>query len=191
MLYISCDVETTGTDGMKHDLLEVAMAAFDSETAPEPLGIFTTIVKKDHRLWEDATLQFHIKTGKLGYFLDSPGMAEAYVASAMSRWVTEYNAKLPEPWFVPSKRIWPTVCGKNFAGFDGLFLKRLPGWETLFDFRVLDLGNLVVQVKDKKIPNLKGSLERVGMQDEIPHTALEDAVLTGKAVWHALNGTMA
>lgn len=192
MNYISCDVETTGTDGMKHDLLEVAMAAFTSKSEkPEPFATWSTIVKKKDRVWEDATLLFHLQNGKLDYFLNSDGIKEEHVARVMREWVAALNLTVVPPWYVPDKRQYPNVCGKNFAGFDGLFLRRLPGWETLFDFRVIDLGNLVIQRNDAKIPKLQDALARVNIHDVVPHTALDDAILTGRAVWYALNGTQA
>lgn len=187
MNFVSCDVETTGTDSLQHDLLEVAMAVFNtSSEKDEPFATWSCFVKKESRLWEDSTLMFHLNNNKLGYFLEQKDAIEPErIGAEMEKFLTSLNMTLPEAFFVPGRRQWPNVLGKNFAGFDHVFLRRLPGWKQLFDFRILDLGNLICTQADKKLPNLKASLERCGIHDVVPHTALDDAILTGRAAWAA------
>lgn len=187
MNFVSCDVETTGTDSLRHDLLEVAMAVFNTNAErAEPFATWSCFVKKDSRLWEDSTLLFHLHNGKLEYFLDrKDGIEPERIGAEMEKFLVALNMTTTSAFFVPGRRQFPNVVGKNFAGFDHVFLRRLPGWKQLFDFRILDLGNLVCTQMDEKLPNLKDSLARCGIHDVVPHTALDDAILTGKAAWAA------
>lgn len=68
------------------------------------------------------------------------------------------------------------VAGKNYAGFDSLFLNKLPFWNTInFHHRVLDPGPMFVRATDESIPNLEECLKRAECVGHVTHTAIEDA----------------
>ena len=77
-----------------------------------------------------------------------------------------------------------TVAGKNFAMFDKLFLEQYEAFKTMIlgrmRHRVLDVGSMFVESTDKCIPDLKTCLKRAGFDSEVPHTAVEDAILVVK-----------
>ena len=62
------------------------------------------------------------------------------------------------------------VAGANFAGFDGLFLKKVPNFPPWF-YRVIDVGSMYFQKDKDRLP---------GLGDIAPHTnehrALPDAM---------------
>jgi exonuclease I len=57
-----------------------------------------------------------------------------------------------------------------------LFLKNQKDWAKylLVDSRVLDPAMLFIRPTDKKLPGLKNCLQRIGIEKEIAHDALED-----------------
>lgn len=79
-----------------------------------------------------------------------------------------------------------TVAGKNFAGFDAKFLQDnyLFGENFMSKFRhkVLDPGSMYVLPEDDQVPGLPLCLERAGLPSEVPHTAVDDAVLVIKCI---------
>jgi len=74
-----------------------------------------------------------------------------------------------------------TVAGKNFASFDKRFLEPYESFKTMIldrmHHRVLDVGSMFVEYTDECIPDLKTCLKRAGFENEVPHTAVEDAIL--------------
>ncbi len=77
------------------------------------------------------------------------------------------------------------VAGKNYSSFDDKFLQKLPKWNDLIRThqRTIDPAILFVDwKKDKTLPNLSKCLERGEFDGEVPHTALEDALLVVKTL---------
>ena len=57
------------------------------------------------------------------------------------------------------------------------FLKKAFGKKLQFSQRVLDPAILYMNLlKDKEVPNLKECLKRAGIEKEVAHDALEDAL---------------
>lgn len=70
------------------------------------------------------------------------------------------------------------VAGKNFGTFDKLFLQELPWWKKLIipRQRVIDPAILCCKFdEDDTLPSLNQCKERLGIQGEVTHNALEDA----------------
>lgn len=91
--------------------------------------------------------------------------------------------------FLQNAEVEPTynIAGKNFAGFDKNFLAKYYQLErTILDkasHKVLDVGSMYVDpIKDECLPSLDECLERAGLSEEVPHTAVADAILVVKAV---------
>ena len=78
----------------------------------------------------------------------------------------------------PKKPIKIKSCGKNFANFDGPWIReKIPFFNEYFQFhhRVLDPGSMFVDFKnDEWIPDLKECMVRSNVQGEVSHNALED-----------------
>lgn len=70
------------------------------------------------------------------------------------------------------------VAGKNFAGFDLKFLQKIGfGQKTKFYHRILDPGSMFYNsLTDSVPPDLKECLRRAGINKEIAHGAVEDAL---------------
>lgn len=72
-----------------------------------------------------------------------------------------------------------TAAGKNFVSFDQKFLERLPRWKQYFSIRnrVLDPAILYVDWKeDDSLPGLSKCKERAGLDNVVTHVAVEDAM---------------
>jgi hypothetical protein len=70
------------------------------------------------------------------------------------------------------------VAGKNFASFDLQFLNKLPNFQKLVPIRhrVLDPGMLYWNPADSSIPDTKTCYRRAGLELEVAHTAVADAL---------------
>lgn len=77
------------------------------------------------------------------------------------------------------------IAGKNFSNFDKLFLEKYSCFKTTIlnraRHRVLDVGSMYVNKNDESLPDLKECLKRANLNFEVPHTAVEDAILVVKA----------
>jgi hypothetical protein len=77
------------------------------------------------------------------------------------------------------------TAGKNFAGFDARFMRRLPQADLFtWEHRVLDPGPLYMLPTDTIVPSTNTCIERAEMQGMEahnipgdPHTALYDALM--------------
>lgn len=72
-------------------------------------------------------------------------------------------------------------AGKNYAGFDDRFLRKLPNWkrlvEPLLSHRVMDPGNLYWEPSDGyRLPNTQQCLDRAGLIATNSHRAYGDAL---------------
>jgi len=80
------------------------------------------------------------------------------------------TSKIPKMYF--------NVAGKNFGTFDLRFLETLPRWKQIFRPRAKILDPAILNVnwnKDDALPGLALCKERVGINKEVTHNALEDA----------------
>jgi hypothetical protein len=85
--------------------------------------------------------------------------------------------------FEPKPKI--TVAGKNFNGFDKLFLKKATKentWMEWFHHRCLDPASMYVLPCDIALPSLQECLQRAGIEEVVTHTAVEDALQVSKLI---------
>ena len=80
-----------------------------------------------------------------------------------------------------------TPAGKNFAGFDKKFLDHWCHFDHLrIAHRVMDPAMLYLDpTQDSVPPSLPTCLERAGLDPDVPHTAIEDAKLVISLLRHA------
>jgi|AntDeeMinimDraft_6_1070357.scaffolds.fasta_scaffold00887_2 oligoribonuclease (3'-5' exoribonuclease) len=72
-----------------------------------------------------------------------------------------------------------TVAGKNVAGFDIPFIKTLPNINKVFRFhqRTIDPAILYMDWEnDEVLPNLQTCMGRAGVEGEVTHSAIQDAI---------------
>lgn len=82
------------------------------------------------------------------------------------------------------------IAGKNFAMFDKAFLEKFSCFKKTIlkrmSHKVLDIGSLYVTKQDECLPSLDECLQRAGINEAVPHTAVDNARLTALAALAAL-----
>ena len=177
MRYLSIDIETTGLNHQTCQLLQVAGIVEDTKTL----------------LPREKCPQFNI-------FVEHPNVQGEHFAVWMNGWIFEkiitqnFNEceKLLQPHEVISyiykfckdhglmknKSGLVVPAGKNFTGFDNLFLKNLAprGFDWFFHHRSLDPATSFTNFQEDEVaPSLDECLSRIGVEKSITHRADDDA----------------
>ncbi len=178
MKYVAIDIETTGLDPERHQILEIgAVVETDWRTPVEQLPTF----------------QCYCHHGEIrgdAYALWMNANAILQTASA-----PDLNANLIDLSGFLEEQLGPgsvTVAGKNFASFDLQFLRRNDGWKLIrHKHRIIDVGNLFWNpLKDTCLPDLSECAVRAGVQLHDLHTAVGDcrSVIECVRAWRAKGG---
>lgn len=189
MRYVSIDLETTGLDPDKCQVIELAAVIDDLVTPLEELPTFRYLVKEPVYRGEPYALSMHaalfreIATRvmlapnpyKLWSRNEDMVQTEDRLTGCLRKWLKAYGV-------TPALFL---AAGKNFAGFDARFMRRLPGAAGFaWEHRVLDPGPLYMLPTDTIVPSTSTCLERAeaqGMETHNipgdPHTALHDALM--------------
>lgn len=181
MKLISIDIETTGVDPERDQIIEFAAVAFD----PQPeIADSDGNVKRGRETWDtfEGLIRYDRITGS-PFALQMNHEILAEIAGAKETYRTIYPDA--ESLLIEFKQFLIKhqdgtdhlhPAGKNFCNFDLQFLKRIPGWDDMpLRRRCLDVGSLVFNPNDGEIRNLKKCLEVVGIRKEISHRAIDDA----------------
>jgi len=176
MRYVSIDLETTGLDFEKCDIIEFG-AVVDDLKNPLPLEelprFHAYIIKNEYR-GEPFALSMHpkifrrIATKEEGYqYIYSQKLGKVFKDFLLENRYEERNSKVSL-----------NVAGKNFMGFDYQFLRihtDMPKHVTMRQ-RILDPAILYYEEGDEVLPSLSHCLERAGFEPNVAHTAVEDAL---------------
>jgi DNA polymerase III epsilon subunit-like protein len=189
MRYVSIDIETTGLDPDKCQIIELAAVIDDLVTPFEELPKFRYLVKEPTYRGEPYAFSMHAALFReiatrlepsfdpyRSYGVNEDIMeSEARLTGCLRRWLEEND-------ITPSLFL---AAGKNFAGFDARFMRRLPRADLFtWEHRVLDPGPLYMLPTDTIVPSTNTCIERAEMQGMEahnipgdPHTALYDALM--------------
>ena len=176
MKYISIDIETTGLDPEKHQILEFA-AAYDDLENPVPIEQLPTFVRRIY--WDDLVINRYCLKLHRGLLKEiAEDHADLYETSCgnIVTTIDQLSGHFMTWLSLIGVRKNYNVAGKNFAGFDGLFLKKVPGFPPWF-YRVIDVGSMFLTREMSKIPGLGKIVE-----GEPEHRALPDALAVVKAI---------
>lgn len=175
MKYLSIDIETTGLDPEKHQILEFA-AVYDDLENLVPIEQLPTFKRRIY--WEDLVIcQYCLKLHKgllkeisdtvKGTTLGSGITTIDKLAGHFGAWLKSIGVSPYTPY---------NVAGANFAGFDGLFLKKIPRFPS-WSYRVIDVGNLYFTSDMYQLPSLSDTTGRL-----TEHRALPDALDVVRAI---------
>lgn len=199
MRYISVDLETTGLDPLKDDILEFG-AVFDDLEHPKPydkLPQFHSYVLP----WRvDQQLFGHLNPSAQGQHASYHGDPYALsmhptILRRIAKREAPYVYRTPQgliqafsQWLNDFGLSTAVFCGKNFASFDLQFLNKIPNWYMIDrSFRSFDPTALYIKVgEDTTPPSTAKCLARAGLDKYVPHTAIEDAINVIKLVRHGL-----
>jgi oligoribonuclease (3'-5' exoribonuclease) len=182
--YVSLDIESTGLDDESCQILEVGAVIDDWKTSVEELPTFRCYVDHGQFVGEPYALSMHPKIFR--YIATSGKESDEEITILTPNEVAEHFFD----WLIwndlhPLKHHL-TMAGKNYSSMDRNFLRRLPRWTELIktQHRSIDPGNLYWDptVDTQGLPSTKTCMERAGIDGEVAHTAVEDAIVVVKLV---------
>lgn len=177
MKYISIDIETTGLDPSRHQILQIACVLEDTKNSM-PLRDLPTLViwvAHDYLNFSPGALRMHN-----GEFIerytreDQSYIHRTSVVDEIKKWLIKNKIAVGRSGLYEFN-----VAGKNFNYFDRRFLERLPYWDNWLKAkrRVLDPAILYTDWNnDDSLPSLGVSLLRAGFVGEVKHDAYDDAL---------------
>ena len=205
MRYISIDIETTGLDPAKHDVVEVA-AVIDDLNVQAPLDELPTfhcyVLSHSGVYQTDPYCAFlhqaiFNKIAKNGRYPDKEGkfVFRDSVADKFETWLLangfgkagDTNIAGVRNGVIIKELPKFTPAGKNFGSFDLQFLKRMGFTHDRFRIhhRAIDPAMLYFDPRrDTELPNLQACMDRAGILDTVDHTGLGDALQVVKLIRH-------
>jgi oligoribonuclease len=195
MKLVIVDLETTGLDPLYHQILEIGVVLFDTETAQEmdvrDMPSLTIRLKHDELRGQPVALAMnHRLLLKLAHEdeLDEGEMLlePQEVATKLADFILMNGFDTNQT----SNKVTIICGGKNVATCDLRFLQELPYWEETFGVasRIYDPAPQFMKPDDKYPPNLAECAQRAGLVGtEVSHKALDDAMLVARILqqWFA------
>jgi oligoribonuclease len=183
MRYVSMDLEMSGPDPLRHQVLELAVVVEDTKrAATTPLAelpAFRRAVRHPEICGTAGALALNVR---LLHELADKTKAEAADICRPEELLPQLREFLLANGFRPNKKdcLSVVMAGKNFATFDLLFLRQLPGWGTLVKAEpaVLDPAAFYLNWhKDSRLPTMLICQARAGdTEPHVAHQALADAL---------------
>lgn len=170
MLFYSLDIETTGLDFEKDQILEIAIIEADTTDFKEKRSLCLRIIHDRIRGQMPALLMNHELVKKI--YMRTPEEGVKYVKPE------EVSEEIMN-FFTDSLLDTHTFAGKNIASFDIPFLRAKGYLDELLKIhrRYLDPSILYWNPKeDTSLPNLETCKKRAGFRyPKVLHSALDDA----------------
>jgi len=165
--YIAIDIETTGTDTERHQVLEIA--AVYNQLGPGVMSCphFQAIVDPGEIVGEPRALVMNARL--LERIANGEGDPPGTVMAKLMDWVYIAHRKFSVDRF--------HLIGKNIGKFDYHFLKRMPGWEEdLFSHRHMEIGSIYSTPEGiSGQSDLHAAVAADAKIEGAPHEALYDA----------------
>jgi len=184
MIYVSIDIETTGLNCYKDQILEIG--AIKQVFGGKPVDYFRRVIKWDRLVGSPFALQMNVDLIREGM---KTGININQALDEFSRWLVPENAGEPE---LGDRRAAIIPAGKNFASFDKQFFEQHKPFKTFkhFKHRTLDPTSLYLTHEDEEPLDLASCLERAGFDNKVTHRAVEDAWLVIQLIEKAYGNTL-
>jgi oligoribonuclease len=179
MRYVSLDLETTGGNADRHQIIELAAVIEDTrQLRPLPeLPAFRRVVRHAEYVGTAGALALNARLlEELARKDDNPELCTPLEL------VPQLREFLLRHGFKPDKKdcVAVTLAGKNIGSFDVPFLRQLPGWGTLVRHEpaLLDPAAFYLNWrKDTRLPTMSICKARAHFADDtVAHQALADAL---------------
>lgn len=173
MIYLSIDIETTGLNPDKHDILEFGCILEDT-TKKLPLSeIPQCRYYFDLPIYKGDPYALALNSNIFKKIMELRKNDPDKQLVTPIQFIERFGSFLKE-YLGDSKRI--NVAGKNYNGFDKQFLQKIEGFNFPFGHRVLDPAMLYVDWnEDKEIPSTEICYKRAAIESNVAHTTIEDA----------------
>ena len=178
---ISVDIETTGLDHNRCEILSIGAVVINLDTRQKEDTFYGIINHRNfyaepYALMLNADLIAKIADG--GYEEEN-GDGSTYIKDSKESVLRKFLE-----WLYPFKQY--CVVGKNFGTFDLKFFEKAYG-KNPFNRRIVDVGSIYFDLNvDSKVPNLPECLDKAGMNNVVTHNALEDAQQVADLVLHKI-----
>lgn len=174
MKYVSLDLETTGPDPERHQILQIGAIVEDTNNPLDydEIPKFERLIRHADIIGQPYAL--NMNAGLIAKLAES----DRYGITAYAAIIDLYDWLLTHLGVPLTGKLRPTWAGANIADFDIRFLEKIPNWSAYFmnAGRVLDPSILYVNWKtDTKLPSLQKCLDAAGIVKTVKHDALEDA----------------
>lgn len=183
MRYVSIDLEMSGPDPLRHQVLELAAVVEDTRRAAatplDALPAFRRALRHPEICGTAGALA--LNAGLLHELADK-AKADAPDICRPEEVLPQLREFLLANGFKLDKkdRVSVTLAGKNVATFDLLFLRQLPGWGTLIKAEPATLDPAAFYLnwhKDSRLPTMLICQARAGdAEPHVAHQALADAL---------------
>jgi hypothetical protein len=180
MRYVSLDLETSGGDPQRHQVLELGAVVEDSKR-PRPLAelpTFRRAVRHPEYVGTAGALALNARLlEELAHAPADPSRicGPEELVSQLQQWLLAQGFRADE-----RGRVSVTLAGKNIASFDLPFLRRLPGWGTLVRAEPATLDPAAFYLnwrKDSRLPTMAICKARAKFADHtVAHQAIADAL---------------
>ncbi len=183
MRYVSLDLETSGPDPLRHQVLELAVVVEDTKR-PRPLAelpSFRRLLRYPELTGTAGALALNVRLlTEMADTKDGPAAPADHctppeLLPQLRDFLLAQNFR-PDP----KGRVRFVMAGKNVASYDLLFLRQLPGWGTLVRSEPATLDPAAFYLnwhKDSRLPSLSICKARAGQTDTtVAHEALADAL---------------
>lgn len=191
MKYVSIDIETSGLDPNRNQVLEIGAVYDNGDPILDNLPTLRLVLLHEQitftpgaaTMHKDLIKEIHdaLEQRRKGQDVNGNPPWDKVVVYVRPEEAVDYFLRWLIHWdaLTDSKKI--IAAGKNLASFDIPFLKRLPMGEMLcFKHRILDPVTLYLRAEDKEPPNMETCCERAGIELEGFHTAVADAMTVVK-----------
>lgn len=183
MRYVSLDLETSGSDPLRHQVLELAAVVEDTRrTATTPLTELPSFRRALRHPELTGTAGALALNARLLAELSDKTNADASDICTPAEVLSQLRAFLLANGFRADvkDRVSFTIAGKNVGVFDIPFLRQLPGWGTIIraEPAVLDPASFYLNWhKDSRLPSMLICQARSGVPEpHVAHEALADAL---------------
>lgn len=194
MKFLSIDIETTGLDPQKNQILEFGAVAIDTSYKNVPyISNFRAVfihqeltgnpiaLTMNSKLIDD--IGFVLKTKEFDFETQNALDLNDVCVRNSEEFQKYFDSWLKRIGF--TERL--TLAGKNLASFDLKFIEAI-GIKIKYRHRMIDPAILYVDwEKDETLPDLQQCLDRSGIVKSVEHTSIADAMDVAELVLNKIN----
>jgi len=188
MQYFSIDIETTGLNPETDQILQVGIAFEDTSNILPIDDIPKHQWNIKHNRIQGDPFAIQMNSDIIKHSLETPTpddvIIECNIVNVIRTFTSECLGYDEGPYVHTI-----TVAGKNFNGFDRLFLEKLDQFTDIIRMRrrTIDPAILCVDWSNNSLPDLQTCMSELDVSGDVTHTAMQDAVDVIRIIRKATN----